>query len=222
MQWHVIRKGERRLRFIAGSLCLLAQLATVSMAQNSDRSEPRFEELPNFHQVNARLYRGGQPRDPGGIRKLVALGVKTIINLRDDDERAYAEGREAEAAGLRYFNIPFGRLGRPTDEQVERVLSLINAPENGTVFVHCARGADRTGTAIAVYRIAHDGWTSKQAKQEAKRYGMGFWQRGMKDYIHDYYRRRVPRHAHPAPPEATGKRRNASAYSIPSFASHSS
>jgi tyrosine-protein phosphatase SIW14 len=204
-----IKKSGRRLRLVTVTLCMLAQLATVSEAQDSQRIEPPYEELPNFHRVNARLYRGGQPRKQGGIRKLAALGVKTIINLRDDDERARIEGREAEAAGLRYFNIPFGRLGRPTDEQVERVLSLIDAVENGMVFVHCARGSDRTGTAIAVYRIARDGWTSKQAKQEAKRYGMGFWQRGMKDYIHDYDRQRAPR-ANPAPPGANGKRRAAS------------
>ena len=195
-----IKKRERRLSFVAISLCLLAQLAAVASAQNPAESEPRYEELPNFHQVNAKLYRGGQPRTEGGIRRLAALGVKTIINLRDDDERARAEGQEAQAAGLRYINIPFGRLGRPTDEQVERVLSLIDAVENGLVFVHCKRGADRTGTVIAIYRIEHDGWTSEQAKEEAKRYGLGFWQRGMKDYIHNYYHDRRAPHANPPPP----------------------
>jgi protein tyrosine/serine phosphatase len=69
------------------------------------------------------------------------------------------------------------------------LLSLINAPENQPIFVHCRRGSDRTGTVIAIYRIDHDGWSSEQAKTEAKRYGMGFWVVGMKDYISDYYRR---------------------------------
>jgi protein tyrosine/serine phosphatase len=133
------------------------------------------------------------------MQKLATLGVGTIINLRDDDERAQAEGREAQAAGLRYFNIPFGRLGRPADDQVEQVLSIINAPENGVVFVHCAHGADRTGTVVAIYRISHDRWTSEQAKQEANRYGMKFWQRGMKDYIDDYFRDRAPGATRPQP-----------------------
>ena len=172
---------------LAWALWLVAALATVSAAQGLSDDAPRFDELPNFHRVRARLFRGGQPRS-GGIRKLAALGVNTIINLRDDDEREIIEEREAQAAGLRYFNEPFKRLGRPTDAQIERVLSLIAAPENGVVFVHCEHGSDRTGTVIAVYRIAHDGWTHVQAKREAKRYGMKFWQRGMKSYIDNYSR----------------------------------
>ena len=169
------------------ALSFLTALTNVSFALDARKGEPRYKELPNFHLVSARLYRGAQPRI-GGIQKLASLGINTIINLRDDDKRAEAEGKEVTAAGLHYFNVPFARLGRPTDEQVEQVLSLINAPENGVVFVHCEHGADRTGTAIAVYRIRFDGWTGEQAKAEAKRYGLKFWQRGMKDYISDYYR----------------------------------
>jgi protein tyrosine/serine phosphatase len=172
---------------MAWALWLVAALAPVSAAQGLSDNEPRFDELPNFHRVGAHLYRGGQPRS-GGIHKLAALGVNTIINLRDDDEREFVEAREAQAAGLRYFNVPFKRLGKPTDAQIERALSLMAAPENGVVFVHCEHGSDRTGTVIAVYRIGHDGWTREQAKREAKRYGMKFWQRGMKSYIDDYSR----------------------------------
>lgn len=172
-------------------LLLLLAAPAVPAQDNSVGSEPRTRALPNFHHVNERLYRGGQPRE-GGLRELAALGVNTVINLRDDDARAAAEDTEARAAGLRYFNIPLGRLGRPTDEQVERALALINAPENGVVFVHCAKGQDRTGTIVAVYRLTHDHWTAVRATDEAEHYGMKFWQRGMKDYIHDYYRRHAP------------------------------
>jgi len=167
-----------------------AAVVLVLLASAAAQSEPRHEELPNFHQVNAQLYRGAQPRR-GGIQRLTQFGVKTIINLRDDDERASAEEREARAAGLRYFNVSMAGHAKPTDEQVERALSIINAPENQPVFVHCKRGADRTGTIIAAYRISHDKWTSGQAKEEANRYGMRWTQFEMKDYITDYYRRRI-------------------------------
>ncbi|HKQ50808.1 MAG TPA: sulfur transferase domain-containing protein [Pyrinomonadaceae bacterium] len=181
----------RAVSTAAAVLWLLLLCPAAPAQDDSGANEPRTRTLTNFHQVNERLYRGGQPRE-GGFRELAARGVNTVINLRDDDERAAAEGSEARAAGLRYFNIPFGRLGRPTDEQVEHALALINAPENGVVFVHCAKGQDRTGTIIAVYRLTHDRWTAKQATTEAEHYGMKFWQHWMKDYIHDYYER----HAH--------------------------
>src|ERR687883_305970 len=74
-------------------------------AAQQQQAEQKVEELPNFHRVNERIYRGAQPAK-GGMQKLAALGVKTVINLRDDDERAVAEAKEAEAAGLRYVNVP--------------------------------------------------------------------------------------------------------------------
>jgi protein tyrosine/serine phosphatase len=174
----------KSLRFVSAMLTLLAMTGAI-YAQD----ETKYKELPNFHRVNATVYRGAQPRE-GGFQKLASLGIKTVINLRDADENARLEEQEARAAGLRYFNISFDGLGRPSDEKVERALAIINAPENQPVFVHCKRGADRTGTVIACYRISHDGWTSEQAKDEAKRYGLGFWEVGMKDYIRDYYERR--------------------------------
>jgi tyrosine-protein phosphatase SIW14 len=161
-----------------------------------------YKELPNFHEVNSRLYRGAQPRW-GGINRLVQLGIKTVVNLREGDDQARAEEAEARAAGLRYFNVPFKRTGRPTDQQVSSVLSIINDTENQPVFVHCKLGKDRTGTVIAVYRIAHDGWTSERAKAEANRYGMHPWELGMKDYIHDFYQGRG--RASEVPPPAKPK-----------------
>ncbi len=177
---------KERLRRFSAIIFALTCPASVAVSQ----SERKYEELPNFHQVNERLYRGAQPKR-GGIHRLTQLGVKTIVNLRADDELSRAEEQEARAAGLSYFNVPFERLGRPTDEQVKRVLSIINSVQSQPVFVHCQRGADRTGTIIAIYRIEHDGWTSEQAKAEANRHGMRPWQRGMKDFVHDYYRRRL-------------------------------
>jgi len=45
------------------------------------QSAASYKELPNFHQVSDKLYRGAQPLN-GAARKLAELGVKTIINLR--------------------------------------------------------------------------------------------------------------------------------------------
>lgn len=173
-----------------GRLTRYLLLTTVSacfifsvLAQNST-----YKELPNFHQVNGELYRGAQP-GKDGYQRLAHMGVKTVVNLRNDDQLAQAEAKDVRALGLTYFNIPLNTWRRPTDEQVNRVLAIISDPANQPVFVHCRRGADRTGTMIAVYRISHDGWNTEQAKAEANRFGMHLWEVGMKDYIHDYYQR---------------------------------
>ncbi len=175
----------KAIRVIA-LVALLALLTTPVVTQD----EPRHKELPNFHKVNDSLFRGAQPK-PGGLQLLKQIGIKTIVNLRDDDSRALEEKEDARRAGLGYFNIPFARWGRPNDREIEQVFSIINNTENQPVFVHCKHGADRTGVVIAVYRITHDRWTSEQAKAEAKRYGLKPWQLGMKDYIRDSYKRQA-------------------------------
>src|SRR5688500_6818585 len=71
----------------------------------------RYKELPNFHKVNDMVYRGAQPKS-GGLELLKQLGVKTVVNLRDDDDRAKQEEASARVAGLQYFNLPFTRWGR--------------------------------------------------------------------------------------------------------------
>jgi protein tyrosine/serine phosphatase len=136
------------------------------------------------------LYRGAQPLS-GGVKKLASLGIKTIINLRGEDELSRKEKQDAEAAGMHYFSLSMAGLSAPSDEQVRRVMAIIDNPENQPVFIHCKRGSDRTGTISAVYRIAHDGWTSDRAIAEAKTYGMSWTEFGMKGYISDYYKRRI-------------------------------
>jgi tyrosine-protein phosphatase SIW14 len=147
--------------------------------------------LPNFHQVNDHVYRGGQPASEAWLG-LAKMGIKTVIDLRREDEHSTAEeARAVAAAGMIYVNIPMKGVVSPTHEQISKALALLDSP--GPVFVHCQRGADRTGTVIACYRIAHDGWQNQRALQEAKSYGMGFLQVGLKDYVRSFQ----PAHAQP-------------------------
>ena len=147
-------------------------------------------DLPRFFKVSERFYRGAQPT-ADGFRRLKELGIKTIVNLREEDELEKAEKEAVERLGLQYHNISLPGLSRPTDEQVARVMKIIDDPENGPVFVHCRRGADRTGTIVAVYRISNEGWTGDKALTEAKRYGLSWAEFGMKRYISDFYVRRA-------------------------------
>jgi tyrosine-protein phosphatase SIW14 len=137
--------------------------------------------IPNFHQVNDHVFRGGQPAAEAWP-SLARLGVKTVIDLRREDEHSTAvEGQAVAAAGMNYFNVPMKGVVAPTNEQIAKVLELLNSQE--PVFVHCKRGADRTGTVIACYRIAHDRWERKQALNEAKSFGMAWDQMGLKHYV---------------------------------------
>jgi tyrosine-protein phosphatase SIW14 len=137
--------------------------------------------IPNFHQVNDHVLRGGQPADEAWPR-LAKLGVKTVIDLRREDEHSTAaEAQAVAAAGMKYFNVPMKGVVAPTNEQIAKVLALLNSED--LVFVHCKRGADRTGAVVACYRIAHDRWERKQALNEAKSFGLAWDQMGLKHYV---------------------------------------
>lgn len=143
--------------------------------------------LPNLARVNSDLYRGGQPSKEG-IAELKKLGIRTVIDLRDDDERSRKERGHVIGVGMQFVNIPMGNWSRPDYKTIASIMGEIAKRENQPVFVHCRRGSDRTGTVIAIYRIVHNGWTAEQALEEAKDRGIGWWQFQMKDYVKDFYR----------------------------------
>jgi protein tyrosine/serine phosphatase len=173
----------RILRKVSVAAALMLALTGPALTQ----TESQYADLPNFHQVNPQLYRGAQPK-AGGLQTLKGIGIKTIVNLRGEDEHAREEGEETRALGLRYYNVPLPELSSPNDKQVQQVLEIINTVENQPVFVHCRRGEDRTGTIVACYRISHDGWTASEAKAEAEKRGMSWTQVGMKRFIDKFYK----------------------------------
>ena len=137
--------------------------------------------IPNFHQVNENVYRGGQPL-PEAWPALAKIGVKTVVDLRREDEHSTAEEAHAvTAAGMKYVNVPMKGVVAPSSADVARIMALLHSGE--PVFIHCKRGSDRTAAVVACYRIAHDRWQNQQALQEAKSFGMGSLQLGLKRYV---------------------------------------
>ena len=174
-----------KLRLIPTTVFALALFSCAALAQEATTSSAG---LPKFEQVNDKLFRGGQP-SPGALIHLRELGIDTIVNLRGASDRTRAEAAEARALGLNYFNVSLPNWGRPQDERVQRILMIINAPQNGRVFVHCKDGVDRTGTIVALHRIEREGWKTSDALAEAEQRGMRRIQIWMRDYAEDYAHR---------------------------------
>jgi protein tyrosine/serine phosphatase len=168
-------------RSLKASLLTLAVLAAVVLCFASDRGQPAVNGIGNFGKVNDRLYRGAEP-DSAALKSLKQLGVKTIIDLRTPREVWAREATKAADAGISYTNVPLNGLGRPTDEQVDHILALIETSPP-PVFIHCEHGCDRTGTIIACYRIRHDHWPLHDALKEANAYGLSTLEHGMRNYL---------------------------------------
>jgi tyrosine-protein phosphatase SIW14 len=142
--------------------------------------------LPNFQIVNDNVLRGGQPSDEG-ISLLAKRGVKTIVDLRLADEHSIPHEKQlVESNGMHFVSVPMKGLMAPTAEQLSSVLRIMNDRTQWPVFVHCRRGADRTGTILACYRISHDNWNNQKALEEAKTYGISIFERAMRSYIEHF------------------------------------
>jgi len=149
-----------------------------------------IEGIHNFRQVNDRVYRGGQPTSEG-FKYLAKIGVKTVLDLREDDSRSLAEKEAVTALGMQFVSVPMSGLTPPTGAQITKILSLLEDTNEGPVFVHCRRGADRTGAVIAAYRIDHDHWDNVRALKEAMSDGMSFFQLPRQSFIRNFQPRTI-------------------------------
>jgi protein tyrosine/serine phosphatase len=172
--------------FIPNRLLVLTVVLAIS-AMSFAQGHFSPTNIKNFGQMDERFYRGAQPKERD-YKELAALGIKTVIDLREDAEPY--EKREVEALGMRYINIPMVAKEYPKPEYISEFLKLVDDPATGKFFLHCAGGRHRTGVMGAVYRFNHNNWNYEQVYAEMKRYDFySSWGHGkMKDFVADYWR----------------------------------
>lgn len=138
--------------------------------------------IPNFGEVTPNLYRGGQP-SPEGLEALKHLGVNVVVDLRG------GKNKEEEAAvtklGMQYISIP-SHCPFPKDEPFAQFLRVIRENPGKKAFVHCRLGDDRTGMAVAAYRMAEETWSADEAMKEMKAFGFSAVHRAMCPGMADY------------------------------------
>jgi tyrosine-protein phosphatase SIW14 len=187
---------NRAFASIVLAVSVLTVTGTRVISGESGRTAPA---VPRFQQVTAGLFRGGQPT-PEGFGFLKWRGIRTVINLREE----HAERELVEKLGMRYVYIPMDAWDTVPDRAVEQFLRIVNDPASQPVFVHCRRGADRTGFMIGLYRIAQQGWSAQRAYREARELGMRWWYRGLKRQLYEFAERSWVL-ASPASAEAGGR-----------------
>ena len=162
--YQAVSETEERL-----ALKLMASPAAAGRARPAQWAKPiEITGAPNLHQVSSTLYRSAQP-SAEGMRNLQALGIKTVINLR-----AFHSDQD-ELTGLKLNDEHiFMKTWHPENEDVVRFLRIATNPERQPVLVHCQHGADRTGSMVAIYRVAVQGWSMDEAVLEMTKGGFGF------------------------------------------------
>lgn len=128
--------------------------------------------LPNFTQVDTRVYRGAQPTSQGFQTLRDTYGVRMIINLRTlSPQDLEAARQEVTSAGLAFHHIPISTT-QPSEAHISELCNILSS-EQGPIFIHCFFGADRTGFSVALYRLSQ-GWTKERAIQEMVDGGFGY------------------------------------------------
>lgn len=122
-----------------------------------------------FAKVVDGLYRGGVPtsREVQLLNK--AYGIKNIVSL----DQECGESIDPVCNELGINHIIWG-LDGGDDPKVaalkKRIVPFLL--HGGPTYIHCKHGKDRTGMAIAMFRVLN-GWPLKKALQEAAEFGMG-------------------------------------------------
>ena len=187
---HAVQGARRQVIVfaLASVLTLMGGCSTVAPAAAGRRPEnwaspvAASPGLPNLHRVNSSLYRSAQPTKEGVVfldaQASLANAdrpIKTVVSLRAFNDDAPLV---PTVSGLRLEQIRF-KTWHPEDEDVVKFLRIATTPALQPVLVHCQHGSDRTGTMVAIYRIAFEGWTKAQATDEMINGGFGFhpmWQ----------------------------------------------
>ena len=165
------------------ALATVLSLAAVCSAQENSTANVTIK---NFGQMDDRFFRGAQPKEQE-FKELAQLGIRTVIDLRDDPE-SY-EKPMVESLGMTYVHIPMIAKKYPTPEALDLFLKTVNDPNTGKFYVHCAGGRHRTGVMGAVYRFKFYNWDFEQVYKEMKQYDFYTrWGHGaFKNFVEDYY-----------------------------------
>ena len=161
--------SPRAGRSLAAVLVVLSFFPGAEALAQAPKPAGNPAGVSNFGRVSPTFLRGGEVTSDG-LKNLFALGVRTIVDLRDDPEPEEAEA--CKQLGLTYYSLPLTGHEAPEPATMQRVLDLITKAD-APIFVHCSGGKHRAGTACAMYRMRVEGWTPEQAWSEQQAYGFG-------------------------------------------------
>jgi uncharacterized protein (TIGR01244 family) len=157
----------------AGAAVVFLALGGRTPAQGqATPSKPAVAGITNFNRLDATVACAGAT-NASAVADLKQMGFRSIVNLRRATEEGAdveAERAAAEAAGIKYFHLPFTAPKSPdenVDGTVHDFLTVVSDTANQPVFIHCAGGGRASGMWM-VKRVMIDGWTIDRAKAEAQ------------------------------------------------------
>lgn len=146
---------------------------------SDDKSRPAIrtltiENTPNVSTFDHKVYFAGQP-DEEALKQFAGFGVKTVINLRSDQEMielGFDEKAAVEKADMTYVHTPMG-FEIPDASALQKIMSALDTANDAPVLIHCASSM-RAGAIWSLYAGQQDNLPVDEAIAEGKDAGMSY------------------------------------------------
>ena len=122
------------------------------------------------------------------LRRHHILAIVDLTGLKPGDKNQQAEERAAAKLGIDHQRYPLLGDGTGDIHNYARVIAaIVRAKAAGKpVLVHCAAGSQRTGGAIAFYRLLVERRAPSSVYRELRRYGWKPSNRALLDYVNGH------------------------------------
>lgn len=156
---------------------LLSMFVSLPAAQESCHSAPsellvtaQCGEIGNLHMLGP-YWLSAQPQ-AGDFALLGRAGIKTVVNLRAEDEsKEFDERALVEQAGLEYIQHGFGSASSMSDDVIAKLRAVLRDPSKQPLLLHCASG-NRVGAIWLIHRVLDAGLDYRAAVAEAEVVGL--------------------------------------------------
>ena len=150
-------------------LCLGLVIAVVGCGFGMYDGFAPLRPTDNFRVIEpGRAYRSAQ-LDAETLKLVVdVLGIKTVINLRGENESDawYVNEKTAlEAKNVEMIDVRMSARSLPPREELLKLYDAFQTAEE-PILIHCRAGADRAGAASAIWRMVVLGDERAAAAQE--------------------------------------------------------
>ncbi len=116
--------------------------------------------------AKGRVYKSGTLPHERLIDEVQNRGIRTVVDLRETEADARAEGEALAAVGVEHVSIPSSQV--PSAEAVAAFLELLEDDDSYPILIHCRHGYGRAQVFSAIYRMEYEGWDNERARRATR------------------------------------------------------